>query len=281
MASTWEQGEHDTGKARIRYRRTGGHGKPALVLVHGFSDDGLCWAPVARELEADYDIVMPDMLGHGLSSRMAPGMEIDMAGDIISLVRGLALERPVLVGHSMGAMACAQAVAREHGLACALALEDPPWFAPGPIPAGAEAGAGEPPIVAWAKTLKDRDGEELFAEYRREHPAWPQELARAMSDAKKRLDQGIIDCLAGALQAGGSSWPAVLGSIEVPLLIVTGDPSLGSIVGPETLSRLRSMRPDAEIAHVAGVGHLIRFDAPEAFLRALRHFLVVTMPRVA
>lgn len=276
MASRWTQGEHDTGEARIAYRRTGGEGKPSLVLVHGFSDDGLCWAPVARELEAGYDIVMPDMVGHGLSSRWKAGAKIDMAGDILSLVRGLGLERPILVGHSMGAMACAQAAARESGLLGGLALEDPPWFAPDAPPA--EAGAGDPPIVAWAKTLSGRDGEELYAEYRRDHPAWPEELARAMSDAKTRLDQGIIDALAGALQAGGRSWTGLLDSIGLPLLVVTGDPSRGAIVGAPTVSRLRSRRPDAEIAHVPGVGHLIRFDAPEAFLRALRPFLAKLRP---
>ena len=51
---------------RIHYWRTGGD-KPVLLVAHGSSDDGLCWTNLAKELEADYDIIMPDARGHGLS----------------------------------------------------------------------------------------------------------------------------------------------------------------------------------------------------------------------
>lgn len=273
MKYAWREGEHDSGGARIHYWRTGGAGKRPLVLVHGFSDNGLCWGPVARELEAEYDVVMPDMVGHGLSSRAADSSRIDMAEDLASLIRGLRLDRPVVVGHSMGAMASSQAVARYPDLARALVLEDPPWFTPGTLPWGPGGGGGDPPIVAWAKTLRDARLDELLAGYRRDHPAWPDELVRAMCDAKKQLDQGIIDSLGLSLQEGGTSWGPALASIARPLLIVTGDPALGAIVGPEALARIREIKPEAEIAPVEGVGHLIRFEAPGAFMRALRPFL--------
>jgi N-formylmaleamate deformylase len=276
MAYGWREGEHDSGGARIHYWRTGGEGKRSLVLAHGFSDNGLCWGPAARELEAEYDVVMPDMVGHGLSSRAAESSRIDMAEDLASLVRALRLDRPVLVGHSMGAMACAQAVARYPDLARALVLEDPPWFMPGFFPSGPGGAGGDSPIVAWAKTLRLASLDELLAGYRRDNPAWPDELVRAMCDAKKQLDQGIIDELGRKLQAGGSSWEPTLAAISRPLLIFTGESSLGAIVGPYTIARIREIKPEAEIAPVAGVGHLIRFEAPEAFMRALRPFLAAS-----
>jgi pimeloyl-ACP methyl ester carboxylesterase len=271
MHDEWQQGDLDIGCARIHYRRTGGEGKRPLVLVHGFSDDGLCWAPVARELEGEYDIVMPDMLGHGLSSRWEPGIRIDMAEDLAALVSALGLERPLVAGHSMGAMVSSQAVARRPGLASALALEDPPWFMPGAVPGRVDA--SDAPVVAWAKTLRDRSEGGLLAEYRREHPTWPEELVRAMCSAKKRLDQGIVDELGKKLAEGGSAWPPVLAAIRCPLLLVAGDPALGAIVGPDALARVREIKPDARIELVPGAGHLIRFDAHARFVRALRSFL--------
>ena len=51
---------------RNHYYRTGGD-KPPLLLVHGFTDNGLCWTRLARVLQRDYDIIMPDARGHGLS----------------------------------------------------------------------------------------------------------------------------------------------------------------------------------------------------------------------
>jgi N-formylmaleamate deformylase len=273
MGYEWPEGEHEAGGTRIHYRRTGGEGKRPLVLVHGFSDDGLCWGPVARELEAEYDVVMPDMVGHGLSSRAAGLRRIDMAEDLASLIRALRLDRPVLVGHSMGAMVSAQAVARHPGLAAALVLEDPPWFMPGAFPEASDGAGGDPPIVAWAKTLRHTAMDELLAGYRRDHPAWPEELVVAMCDAKKRLDQDVIDRLGLSLREGGTSWEHVLAAIAAPILILTGDPSLGAIVGPWALARIREIKPEARIAPIAGVGHLIRFEALGAFMRALRPFL--------
>ena len=89
---------------RLHYYRTGHGDKPPLVLVHGFSDNGLCWSRTAHDLEAEYDVVMPDMRGHGLSARMRPGDDVDMAADLAGLIRGLGLTRPIVGGHSMGAM---------------------------------------------------------------------------------------------------------------------------------------------------------------------------------
>jgi pimeloyl-ACP methyl ester carboxylesterase len=268
--------EADGRRIRIHYWRTGTAGKPRLVLVHGFSDNGLCWLPVARELAADFDIVMPDLAGHGLSSRSSGMVRVDMAEDLACLVRELGLERPAIVGHSMGAMVSAQTVARRPDLASALVLEDPPWFMPGSVPGG---DGGEAPVVTWAKTLGRRSEEELLAEYRRDHPSWTEELVRAMCGSKKQLDQAIVDELGNALVDGASTWPQVLGAISLPMLVFTGDPALGAIVNAEVAARIRSIRPDVRIVPVSGVGHLIRFDAHGKFVEALRPFLASATAR--
>jgi len=268
-----EQGGHDSGRAHINYWSCGRKGGRPVVLVHGFSDNGLCWLPVARELNDAYCIIMPDMVGHGLSSRASEVKDIDMATDIVSLIESLGLEKPVVVGHSMGAMVSVQAVARCPRLAAALVLEDPPWLSPSSPPIEDE---GETPIVAWAKTLHLRSLEELLAEYRRDHPSWPDELVAAMCEAKKQLDPGIIDELGRAFKSGVLSWPSILESISIPLLVITADPSLGAIVGPEAVELIRSIKPDIELAKVENVGHLIRFAAHTTFMRILRSFLEKT-----
>jgi pimeloyl-ACP methyl ester carboxylesterase len=89
---------------RLHYYRSGYGDKPPLVFVHGFSDNGLCWTPTARDLEAEYDVIMPDMRGHGLSERVQPSDKVDMAADVAGLIRTLGLTRPIVVGHSMGGL---------------------------------------------------------------------------------------------------------------------------------------------------------------------------------
>lgn len=51
---------------KIHYYRTGEE-KPAVVLLHGFGDSALSWSRLALRLEPDYDVIMIDARGHGLS----------------------------------------------------------------------------------------------------------------------------------------------------------------------------------------------------------------------
>ena len=65
---SWTSAYVETDRIKLHYHRTGGD-KPALVLAHGLTDNGLCWTRLARALEAEYDLVMVDARGHGLSAK--------------------------------------------------------------------------------------------------------------------------------------------------------------------------------------------------------------------
>ena len=45
---SWSEGDVDADGLTIHYTRTGDGDQPALVLAHGFSDNGLCWRRVAE-----------------------------------------------------------------------------------------------------------------------------------------------------------------------------------------------------------------------------------------
>ncbi|MGQ3892906.1 alpha/beta fold hydrolase [Legionella sp. CNM-4043-24] len=66
--SGWTTGICEANGIDVHYLRTGGS-KPPLVLLHGLMLNGLCWMPLARILEEDYDVIMPDARGHGYSSK--------------------------------------------------------------------------------------------------------------------------------------------------------------------------------------------------------------------
>ncbi len=56
---------------RHHYYRTGGE-KPQLVLLHGFQEGAICRLRVAKVLEQDYNLILIDARGHGLSDRAGP-----------------------------------------------------------------------------------------------------------------------------------------------------------------------------------------------------------------
>ena len=99
----WQSGHVEANDLRMHYYRTGGE-KPPVVLAHGFSDDGLCWTPVAEALAPEYDVVMVDARGHGQSEAPEQGYgPTEHAADLAGVIAALGLQRPAVLGHSMGA----------------------------------------------------------------------------------------------------------------------------------------------------------------------------------
>jgi pimeloyl-ACP methyl ester carboxylesterase len=267
----WQSGYADVEGLRLHYTRTGGD-KPPLVLAHGVTDDGLCWAPVAEALASDYDVVMVDARGHGRSDGAAEGYGPgSQAGDVAAVITGLGLRQPAVLGHSMGA-ATALALAGIHpDLPGAVVLEDPPawwtdWYA---SPDGAERRAQmRERFVA----LKRRSREELLTAQRAEQPGWGDAELERWADAKERFSPEVLRVL-DADNASDVDWAAVLPRITCPVLLITADPARGGIVTEESAAALRALVPHLEIAHVPGAGHNIRRDQFGRYLEVVRGFL--------
>ena len=127
-------GDITTNGINLHYSRTENRSsaRPSLVLLHGLTDSGLCWPRVVKALAPEYDMILPDARGHGLSDKPATGYApSDHAADVAGLIRGLGLIRPILIGHSMGAGVSATVAALYPDLVSAVILEDPPWRAEG------------------------------------------------------------------------------------------------------------------------------------------------------
>jgi pimeloyl-ACP methyl ester carboxylesterase len=89
---------------RAAYRRAGeGSGRPCIVLVHGIAGDSSEWAPVFDLLAKEYDVLAPDLAGHGQSTRLKGDHSIGaFASWLRDLIEGLGIERATFVGHSLG-----------------------------------------------------------------------------------------------------------------------------------------------------------------------------------
>src|SRR5688572_6184301 len=124
-SAAWTDGYVLANGIRIHYWRTGGN-KPPLVLAHGSSDDGLCWTNLAKELEARFDVIMFDARGHGLSDPPSAADAADVqVEDLAGLIKELKLQKPILMGHSMGSASVAHFAAKYPDVPRAVILEDP------------------------------------------------------------------------------------------------------------------------------------------------------------
>jgi len=92
----------------------GGEGRP-IVLLHGIGSFAAEWAQVIPSLVRTHRVVVPDMPGLGRSE--ARGVRLDpatMVAWLLELIAHTCVERPTLVGHSMGGAVAAH-FAIEHG----------------------------------------------------------------------------------------------------------------------------------------------------------------------
>jgi pimeloyl-ACP methyl ester carboxylesterase len=88
---------------RIHYQQVGEG--PDLVMVHGLTGNLAVWhLRIASELSGHFRILTYDLRGHGHSDTPRSGYSADaMAEDLIQLLDGLEIERPLIAGHSYGA----------------------------------------------------------------------------------------------------------------------------------------------------------------------------------
>jgi len=94
------------GDTELQYLLYDGPGPP-LVLVHATGFNPWQWHPIARELVGDYKIVAPFFCDHRNTNPEKGGLRWPiLANDLVALCRHLEVEKPFMVGHSMGASVC-------------------------------------------------------------------------------------------------------------------------------------------------------------------------------
>ncbi len=278
MPAHWTRNDITVQGARTHYYRAGngaGLTKPVIVLAHGFSDNGLCWEPMAAELESAYDVFMPDARGHGLSQRVQQGEKLDPPADLAGFIRAMpwatmGLERPIVGGHSMGASTAFQLGARYPELVRALILEDPPWRVPQPGEAGPRGISAKSPLGEWIMRLQDQTLEQVMAQCRIDYPRWPEIVVQRWCEGKKQLDPAFLLTENGSITG---SWRDMVPAISCPTLILTADPNKGGIVTPEVAQEVCAANPNFRVAHIPGVGHHVRFGDQATYMRAVWAFL--------
>jgi N-formylmaleamate deformylase len=246
----------------IRYLRTGGS-KPPLVLLHGLTASGACWAPLARALEGEYDVVMPDARGHGTSSTPPSGYRYeDYANDVVGLIRRLELAAPVLLGHSMGGMTAA-VVANQFVTAIrGVILADPTFLSP-----QRQHEVHESDVVEQHRRLLSLDKEEVLAQARARHAHRRPEFIELVTEARLKTRLGAFD----VLTPPNPEYHHLVSTIEVPILLVFGDN--GAVVSLETARELQNLNPRLRIEQIQHAGHGLPYDQPERFEAVIKFFL--------
>jgi N-formylmaleamate deformylase len=265
---TWQSDYIEANGLRHHYIRTGGD-KPALVLAHGFSDNGLCWSALAEALEDSYDVIMPDARGHGLSDSPETGYNpVLQADDLAGIITGLRLDRPIVMGHSMGAMTMLTLAGRHPHLPRAVILEDPPpwWLAPSGTDFYSEEWRTQ--TMGWLGPLRAMTRQDRMAHGRKQDPQWPEAEFGPWADSKAEFNLNFLN----PQPPLEIDWATILMGVSAPLLLIISEDERGAILSPTTAATLKIGVPHAQIVQILNAGHCIRRDQPEAYLTAMKEF---------
>ncbi len=107
MSTSWTAGTKATGEyADVNglhlYYEVHGAGRP-LILIHGGLGSGEMFGPVLQQLAQNHQVITPDLQGHGRTADIDRPIDIRLMGeDMAALIDHLELERPDVVGYSLG-----------------------------------------------------------------------------------------------------------------------------------------------------------------------------------
>jgi pimeloyl-ACP methyl ester carboxylesterase len=116
-ATDWSAGTQGAGHyAELNglslYFETHGSGRP-LILLHGGLGSGEMFGPVLPALAERHQVITPDLQGHGRTADIDRPIDVRlMAGDIAALIGHLGLDKPDVVGYSLGGGVALQTAVR-------------------------------------------------------------------------------------------------------------------------------------------------------------------------
>ncbi|GIM91555.1 alpha/beta fold hydrolase [Paractinoplanes toevensis] len=235
-----------------------------ILVVHGGMGDRSSWKRVTDRLDDRFRTVRL----HRRQYRLEVPRKVTMA-DEVDEVRAAAaeLDRPIIVGHSSGAVLALEALVAEPDRYAAAVLYEPPLVIDQPLGGGgridrarAALAAGKPgtafaiflreiagirsPIVTLAKFTMNRN--------------------RTIGPVVERQldDNDAIDALGNRLDA--------YRKIDVPVLLIAGERSPKHLI--ERLDALQAVLPRASRVTLAGTGHTAERDAPDRLAEAIAGF---------
>lgn len=288
MSPRPESSFYFSARLRLHYCRWPNPGKPALLLIHGGEDHNRNWDRLVERLYPHFEIVAPDLRGHG-ESDWVDGSAYNMSGlvlDIANLVEHLAWDQFAMIGHSLGgATVLKYAASFPEKVSRLVAIE------------------GLGPHPALIKELRSKSAPELLREWvskSKQSSRIPQPEYATLDDAiarmtkknghlKPELAEHLCRYASRRLENGHYTWKhdrllrqqirfditpeqtqEFWKAVPCPVLLVRGEDSWAS--NPAEDGRADHFQ-NAQVANIPGAGHWVHHDQLDAFMEVVEPFL--------
>lgn len=227
-------------------RRFPKEGAQPVILIHGVGVSGRYYESFARELAQDYSVYVPDLPGYGKTPKPPAPLAIpELARILREYIRTTGIEKPVLVGHSMGCQIVAHAWRQEPDICDKLILL-------GPTVNPRERSLTMQALRLFEDTLHEPPSANVivFGDYLRMGPA------RYVQTSRNMVRDHLEDTLTGC---------------TIPLLLVRGERD--KIVPRDWLDTLAQVVPQAQIYEMPGQPHIVQYQHAQELAAICRPFI--------
>jgi 3-oxoadipate enol-lactonase len=257
--------------ATIAYWVSGPDRAPVVVLLHGATLDHRAWDPQVDDLAARYQVVVPDLRGHGESTLEGAFRFDDAVDDVAALLDEVDTGLPVVLGGlSLGGNLAQEIVHRDPGRVDALVVADSTCNTAARHPLAA-------PLTIAALSALTLGSRERFMQHAAAVTSPHDDVQRYVLDVNEdRTSAEVVQILTALLERALSPDPDY--RLPVPTLLLNGsDDRVGDIVAGSSEWAVRD--PMVEHVVIPGAGHASNQDNPAAFNAALAAFLGRVLPQ--
>lgn len=249
----------------IHYREAG-QGTP-ILLIHGTGGDSGVWFGSFARLAETHRVIAYDRRGFGSSTPLKAGGYLDVqADDAAALIAERGLAPATVVGHSWGGLVALALAIKHPELVGTLVLMEPPYLA---------KENATPDFLLTIVRVK------LQAQFKSDQCAAATffRFTTHRTDGVTSFDQLPVQAQAAGLRSAAGSMAELdagtgeelaegqVAQIKVPVLLLEGavsQPLFRSLAG-----RLATLLPQAHVQVIPAAGHLMQFDQPADFERAV------------
>lgn len=242
---------------------------PPVVILHGLFGSGRNWAGIAKQLAASRRVYLVDARNHG-ASPWADGMTYeDMAQDVADLIQAENIDRPIMIGHSMGGKIAMTLALSDGDLLGGLVVAD---IAPVAYHVRFDNFVGAMQGLDLSAVQRRADADALMAPHVTD-PGIRGFLLHnlAAQDGAYRWRVNLDAIAANHLALAGFAADTAGLRYDGPTLFLCGADS--DYVLPDHDGDIQRLFPMARIERIARAGHWLHADQPKLFLNHLGGFL--------
>lgn len=237
---------------------------PQLLLIPGITSPAITWGFVAERLAERYDVHVLDVRGRGLSQNGDLDYSLDaMADDAVALVEACGFDKPIVMGHSMGARTAIRAATKAPAAFAGLILVDPPVSGPGRRP--------YPSAWPWyADSIRMAEKGCSADDMRKFCPTWTDEQVKLRAEWLHTCQYTAIKTAFDGFHVDDIHADLPQLKLPVRLVVAGGAP----VIQADDVAEIQSLVPHIETRTVEGAGHMIPWDDLEGFLAATLDFSI-------